>query len=56
MNKKELKNLAKKIAKCEKIIQTTDDAKERHDAENEIMRLTSSVKSFDDLMTLDELI
>ena len=56
MNKKELKNLAKKIAKYEKIIQTTEDAKERHNAENEIMRLTSSVKSFDDLMTLDELI
>ena len=56
MNKKELKNLAKKIAKYEKIIQTTEDAKERRNAENEIMKLTSSVKSFDDLMTLDELI
>lgn len=56
MNKKELKNLAKKIAKYEKIIQTTEDAKERRNAENEIMKLTSSVKSFDDLMTLDEII
>ena len=56
MNKKELKNLAKKIAKYEKIIQTTEDVKERRNAENEIMKLTSSVKSFDDLMTLDELI
>lgn len=56
MKQKELKNLAKKIAKYEKIIQTTDDANERHKAENEIMKLTSSVKNFDDIMALDELI
>ena len=39
MKKKELKNLAAKIAKCERIIQTSDDKKAVHQAEEEIMRL-----------------
>ena len=56
MKQKELKNLAKKIAKYEKIIQTTKDADEKHNAENEIMKLSSCVKSLEDMMIIDELI
>lgn len=56
MKQKELKNLAKKIAKYEKIIQTTQDPAERKQAENEIMKLSSSVHSFEDMVILDELI
>ena len=33
MKRKELKNLAEKIAKCEKIIQTSTDTKEKAKAE-----------------------
>ena len=56
MKQKELKNLAKKIAKHEKIIQTTQDPAERKRAENEIIKLSSSVHSFEDMVILDELI
>jgi hypothetical protein len=41
MKKKELKNLAEKIAKYEKIIQTSENKEESHKAEMEIMRLAS---------------
>ena len=37
MKKKEIKNLAQKIAKCERIIQTSDDKKAIAQAEDEIM-------------------
>ena len=42
MKKKELKNLAAKIAKYETIIQTSDDKKAVHQAEEEI------IEKFDD--------
>ena len=51
-----MKNLAAKIAKCERIIMLNEDPKAVRQAEEEIMRLTSKVDSFDDLMLLDELI
>jgi acetate kinase len=35
MKRKELKNLAQKIAKCEKIIQTSTDTKEKAKAEEQ---------------------
>ena len=56
MKQKELKNLAKKIAKYEKIIQETQDSAERRNAENEIMKISSSVRSVEDMLALDELI
>jgi hypothetical protein len=56
MKLKELKNLAKKIAQQEKAYQNATNTEERMKAEEEIMRLTSKVESFDDLMLLDELI
>lgn len=56
MKKKELKNLAKKIAKYELILQNSTDAKEKEQAQNEIMKLTSEVHSFEDIDLLDEMI
>ena len=56
MKKKELKNLATKIAKYERIVQTSDDKKVVRQAEEEIMKLSSSVDSLDDMIAIDELV
>ena len=56
MKRKELKNLAEKIAKCEKIIQTNEDKEKVRKAEQEIMRISSSVADLDDLLIIDELV
>lgn len=56
MKKKELKNLAKKVADCEYIIQTSDDSYEKNKAQDEIMRLSSMVHSFEDLDVMDEMV
>ncbi len=56
MKKKELKNLAEKIAKCEYVIENSEDDTAKQAAQIEIMRLTSKVHDFQDLDQLDELI
>lgn len=56
MKQKELKNLAKKIAKQELIAQNTDDPDVVAACEQEIIFLTGRVTSFEDIDTLDELI
>ena len=56
MKKKELKNLAKKIAECEYIIQTSQDDYEKNQAKNEIFKLTNSVHNFEDLDLMDEMV
>lgn len=56
MKKKELKNLAEKIAKCEYVIENSKDNNEISAAQAEIMRLSSKVHNFEDLDQLDELI
>lgn len=56
MKKKEIKNLAQKIAKYERIIQTSDDKKAIAQAEDEIMKVSSSVRSLEDMMAIDELV
>ena len=56
MKKKEIKNLAQKIAKYERIIQTSDDKKLVRQAEEEIMKLSSSVDSLEDMIAIDELV
>ncbi len=56
MKKKELKNLAKKIAECEYIIQKNDDEYEVEKAQNEIMRLSGMVHSFEDLDVIDTMV
>lgn len=56
MKQKEIKNLAKKIAQQETIIQTTTNLEEKHRAENEIIKLSACVKSIEDMVALDEAI
>ena len=56
MKRKELKNLAQKIAKNELIIQQNDDPKAVKRAQEEIMRLSGCVDSVEDMIALDELI
>ena len=56
MKKKELKNLAEKIAKYEKIVQTSNDKNAVRKAEEEIMKLSSHVDSFEDMVAIDELV
>lgn len=56
MKQKELKNLAKKIAKLELTIQNTDDANVIAECEQEIMYLTGRVTSFEEIDILDEII
>ena len=56
MKQKEIKNLAQKIAKYERIIQTSDDKKLVRQAEEEIMKFSSSVTSLDDMVAIDELV
>jgi selenophosphate synthetase-related protein len=54
MKQKEIKNLAQKIAKYERIVQTSDDKKLVRQAQEKIMELTSSVTSLDDMVAIDE--
>lgn len=56
MKQKELKNLAKKIAKYELIIQKSDDMAERAKAETAIMELSGKVDSLEDIVIIDELV
>lgn len=56
MKKKELKNLAQKFARYERIIQTSDDKKAVAQAEQEIMKLHSSIDNLDDMFAIDELV
>lgn len=56
MKKKELKNLAQKIAKYEKIIQTSSDKAEIKKAESEIMSLSGHVDNLEDMMIIDEMV
>jgi hypothetical protein len=56
MKKKELKNLAKKIAKYEKFIQSSTDEKEVSKARLKILQLSEEVTELDDFFQLDILI
>jgi hypothetical protein len=54
MKRKEIEQIAKKIIKFEKIIQTSSDKQEKANAEKEIMKLTKNVHSLDDMLAIDE--
>lgn len=56
MKRKELKNLANKIAKLEQIVQRNEDPKQVQQAKGEIMKLSGHVDSLEDIMLMDELI
>ena len=54
MKQKEIKNLAQKIAKYERIVQTSDDKHLVRQAQEKIMELTNGVTSLDDMVAIDE--
>ena len=56
MKRKEIKNLAIKIAKLEQIIQTSQDPKEIQEAQNQIIDLSGRVRSLEDMVLLDDMI
>lgn len=56
MKKKELKNFAAKIAKLEKTIQSTTDVEVKKKAEAEIMKISTGIGNFEDLIAIDELV
>ena len=56
MKRKELKNLAQKIAKYEQILQTSQDKEEIREAQSQIMNLSGRVQSLEDMVLLDDMI
>lgn len=56
MNKKEIKNLAKQIAKAELTIQNSTDQKERTYAMDTIIALSSKFSSLEEMERVDEMV
>lgn len=56
MKLKELKNLAKKIAKEELVLKHSQDSEAIKRAENEIMKLCGHVNSIEDMVLIDDLV
>ena len=56
MKRKELKQLAEKIAKQEIIIQNSDDPTKVKEAQTKIMELSSHVKELEDIVAVDEIV
>ncbi len=54
MKKKEIKTLAQKIAKYERVVQESDDKYLVRQAQEKIMELTSSVTNMEDMVAIDE--
>lgn len=56
MNRKEMKNLAKKIAKIEQVLQASTDATEKRELEEQIFALTNHITSLEEMMEIDDMI
>lgn len=56
MKRKELKRIAEKIAKNEKIIQNGKDMKQKMEAEANIMKLSEQLENIEDILKVDELV
>ena len=56
MNKKEIKNLAKQIAKAELTIQNSTDQKERTYAMDTIIALSRKLSSLEEMERVDEMV
>jgi hypothetical protein len=56
MKQKELKNLAKKIAKAELIIRDSNDPDAIRRAETDIMKLSGHVDRLEDMVIIDDLV
>jgi phage shock protein A len=56
MKRKELKNLAQKIAAAEILLQTSDDAFAKQKAQDDILELSGHARTVEDMLALDEMI
>ena len=56
MTKKEIKKIAKELARLEKILKETTDSEVRYKAEQEIITLTNKIEDFEDMVIIDELV
>ena len=56
MKMKERKNLAKKLAKQQRIILSSEDKDAVRQAEQEIMKLSGQVENWEDILIIDELV
>lgn len=56
MKRKELKNLAIKIAKAEQQLQEATDSYEKHQLELKIMELSGRVTNINDMLLLDDMV
>lgn len=56
MKRKELKEIAKKIAKAERIIADSSDHNTIRKAQDEIMELSGKLLSMEDMIAVDELV
>ena len=56
MKRKELKNLAQKIATAENIIQTSSDPEQVMKAQGQIIELSDYVLSMEDMIAIDEFV
>ena len=56
MKNKELKNIAKQIAKLEKEASATTDLDQKSKIEKEMMTIMSKVTSLEDMMIIDEMV
>lgn len=54
MKAKELKNIAKQIAKYELLVQTSDDKNIIREAQMKIMELSGRVEKLEDMVAIDE--
>lgn len=56
MKKKDLKNLAKRLAKLEKKLSSTTDASETKKIQNEIIELSGQIQNVEEIFILDDMI
>ena len=56
MTKKELKKIAKELARLEHILNTTDDSEVRYRTEQEIFIMANKVEDLEDMVMLDEMV
>lgn len=56
MKKKELKNIAQKIAEAEKIIQNNDSPESIKEAKNLIFSLSNKIESLSDMELIDDMV
>lgn len=56
MTKKELKKMAKELARLETLLKETKDSEIKYRTEQEIMSLTNKVEDLEEMVILDEMV